>query len=86
MITGYGTLENAITAVRLGAQDYLTKPFSLGQVEVVLAQAKARFDLERVKKQAVSSDPTETLTALLERLSAIERQLHDLTSRVAPHA
>src|SRR5262245_38579476 len=47
MITGYGSLDTAINAVRLGAQDYLPKPFSLGQVDVILRQADARFELEK---------------------------------------
>jgi two-component system, OmpR family, response regulator len=40
MITGYGSLETAISAVRLGAQDYLTKPFSLDEL---LARIRARL-------------------------------------------
>src|SRR5262245_40472194 len=35
IITGYASLDSAINAVRLGAQDYLPKPFSLGQIDVV---------------------------------------------------
>ena len=45
MITGYGSLDTAISAVRLGAQDYLTKPFSLGQLGAIVGQATARFSL-----------------------------------------
>ena len=37
IVTGFASLDSAIQAVRLGAYDYLTKPFSLGQIDVVLA-------------------------------------------------
>src|SRR6185436_2666609 len=38
IVTGYGSLESAIRAVRVGAYDYLTKPFSLGQLDVILSR------------------------------------------------
>jgi two-component system, NtrC family, response regulator AtoC len=34
----YASLDSAITAVRLGAYDYLTKPLSLGQIDVLMAR------------------------------------------------
>lgn len=36
VLTGFGTLDSAVQALRLGAADYLTKPFSLDQIEAVL--------------------------------------------------
>lgn len=75
MITGYGALETAITAVRLGAQDYLTKPFSLGQVDIVLKQADARFALENERRRKADREVIAALTAIEYRLAAIERQL-----------
>ena len=47
MITGYATLDSALRAVREGAYDYLAKPFSLGQLDVMLARIKDRIGLER---------------------------------------
>jgi DNA-binding NtrC family response regulator len=43
MITGFAALDTAIQAVRSGAQDYLTKPFALGQLDVILGRATARL-------------------------------------------
>jgi len=45
MITGYATLDSALRAVREGAYDYLAKPFSLGQLDVMLARIKDRIAL-----------------------------------------
>jgi DNA-binding NtrC family response regulator len=75
IITGYGSLETAITAVRLGAQDYLTKPFSLGQVDVILKQAAARFALEQERRRKADREVVAALTAIEERLASIERHL-----------
>jgi CheY-like chemotaxis protein len=47
MITGYATLDSALRAVREGAYDYVAKPFSLGQLDVMLARIKDRIGLER---------------------------------------
>ena len=46
MITGYATLDSALRAVREGAYDYLAKPFSLGQLDVMLARIKHLIALE----------------------------------------
>ena len=32
IITGYGTLDDAIEAIHLGAQDFIKKPFDINQV------------------------------------------------------
>ena len=56
IITGYASLDSAITAVRLGAYDYLTKPFSLGQIDVLLARVEDRVALEAENRALLASD------------------------------
>ena len=51
IVTGYASLDSAIQAVRLGAYDYLTKPFSLGQIDVILARLRYRLNLEAENRQ-----------------------------------
>ena len=82
MITGYGSLETAISAVRLGAQDYLTKPFSLGQVDVILGQATARFNLEMENRQLSAGPLAKSLSSVDARLVSIEQQLRDIAARL----
>ena len=36
VITAYGTVENAVEAMKIGAFDYLTKPFSADEIEMVM--------------------------------------------------
>ncbi|HWA88009.1 MAG TPA: response regulator, partial [Opitutus sp.] len=45
MVTGHGTIESAVTCMRLGAFDYLLKPFSGSQIDVVLRKADAHRQL-----------------------------------------
>ncbi|NIP43129.1 MAG: sigma-54-dependent Fis family transcriptional regulator, partial [candidate division Zixibacteria bacterium] len=36
VITAYGTIENAVDAMRKGAYDYILKPFSPDEIEIVV--------------------------------------------------
>ena len=36
MMTGYGTVENAVQAMKLGAYDYITKPFDNEELLLIL--------------------------------------------------
>lgn len=46
MITGYGTVESAVYALKMGANDYLLKPFKLKAVLRSIEQALARSRLD----------------------------------------
>ena len=81
MITGYGSLDTAVKAVKLGAQDYLTKPFSLGQVDLILQQADAHW--AAVRQQSDSTTIATAIDAVHDRLATIEQLLRDLRRRVA---
>src|SRR6516165_4880861 len=39
LMTAYGTIENAVAAIKEGAQDYLTKPFSVEQIRRTIERA-----------------------------------------------
>jgi DNA-binding NtrC family response regulator len=47
VITAYGTIDKAVEAMRAGAYDFLTKPFSPGHLEVVIGKALEREALRR---------------------------------------
>jgi len=46
IVTGYASLDSAVEAVRAGAYDYLAKPFSTGQLQVILRRVSDRLELE----------------------------------------
>jgi two-component system response regulator AtoC len=39
MITGYGNIENAMESMKLGAYDYITKPFDLDFIKSLVKRA-----------------------------------------------
>ncbi|MGH7387331.1 MAG: sigma-54-dependent transcriptional regulator, partial [Candidatus Methylomirabilales bacterium] len=46
VLTGHPEIESAIEAMKLGAYDYLTKPFKLSDVEAVLRRAAEKRQLQ----------------------------------------
>lgn len=79
IVTGYASLDSAIQAVRLGAYDYLTKPFSLGQLDVLLGRLQDRLMLERENRRLLQQLGQrlegEGRSAVAARLDAIESRL-----------
>ena len=55
LLTGEGTVETAVQAMKLGAYDYLLKPFSLAELETLIQKAYERRQLnqENVQLKAV---------------------------------
>jgi DNA-binding NtrC family response regulator len=55
MLTGHATVETAIEAMKLGAYDYLTKPYRITELAVLVTQAaekqKLKIDNQRLRAQ-----------------------------------
>ena len=47
MITGAGTIEKAVEAIKTGAYDFIAKPFELSSLEVIMSRALERYALIR---------------------------------------
>jgi two-component system response regulator AtoC len=45
IITGHGSIESAVDAMKVGAYDYITKPFGAGQLKLVLQRMKEKVGL-----------------------------------------
>ena len=45
--TGYGSIESAVEALRLGAFDYITKPFHLDEIKILVHKAREFQTLQR---------------------------------------
>jgi DNA-binding NtrC family response regulator len=67
IITGFASLETAIEAVRLGAYDYITKPFSLDEIGV-----QVRNMMERVSLSKENSRLSLRLQELYEQLNRLQ--------------
>lgn len=82
MVTGYGTIESAVGCMRAGAFDYVLKPFSPSQIDVILKKAQTYRQLLRVNR-LLSDDPEDEDGVLVGRSPAMMR-LRQLIERVAP--
>ncbi len=51
MMTAYGTVENAVDAMKLGAYDYLLKPVSPDAIELLVARTSELIALKKENKQ-----------------------------------
>jgi len=53
MITGHGTIQSAVEAMKIGAFDYVLKPFRVGSITPVLTRALSlrRQRLEKVRRE-----------------------------------
>jgi putative nucleotidyltransferase with HDIG domain len=74
MISGMQTVESAIGALRLGAFDYLMKPFDLRQVEAVVKRALEHYELV-VAKQRYENHLEELVE---QRTAELDRALNSL--------
>src|ERR1041385_5341119 len=83
MLTAYGTVEEAIRAMKEGAQDFLTKPCKLGELEAVLEKAVQRQNLQRsntaLEREVERLQPSERFIGSAPQI----RELLHLVTRVA---
>jgi signal transduction histidine kinase len=85
VITGYGSIEMAVEAVRRGAYTFLSKPFTSEQLLVAVAQGLERRRLKAVEREAVElAQAKEQLERLDEAKSRFMLQVaHELRAPVA---
>lgn len=58
VVTGYGTVQSAVQAMKDGAYDYVTKPFSLDELRLLLERVASHLQLKtenRVLRETIKS-------------------------------
>lgn len=84
IITGYASVESAVKAMKIGAYDYLAKPFTPDEIRVVIRRALDKMDLTL---ENIYLKDALRLTAGADEIigqSRAIREVHDLISRVGP--
>ncbi|NWG01840.1 MAG: sigma-54-dependent Fis family transcriptional regulator [Syntrophaceae bacterium] len=83
IITAFGTIESAIKAMKMGAYDYITKPFQMDELTIIVKKALEnrllKKEVIRLKKEVESryhfhrligkSPPMQKIYDLIERIS-----------------
>jgi len=82
IVTGFGSVESAVECMRNGAFDYMLKPFSSDQLQVVLKKAENFNQLLKVNQYFNHAEVDETGFELLGKSQALE-QLRQLIRKVA---
>lgn len=84
MLTGHGSIETAIQAMKHGAYDYLTKPFHLPDLEVHVEKAFEKVRLARRERQRIEQLRYESPRYRLVGSSAAMQRVVHLIEKVAP--
>lgn len=84
MMTAFSTAEQAVEAMKLGAYDYLAKPFKVEEVKVLVRNALEKRDLKR-ENQRLRQEVQErfSFSGLIGKSKKM-RELYSLIERVAP--
>ncbi|MDR1469713.1 MAG: sigma-54 dependent transcriptional regulator [Spirochaetaceae bacterium] len=84
VLTGHGTVENAVDAMRHGAYDFLTKPLDLDRLSLLVKRALSIRELtlrhRRLEEELSRQFPAKAMTGN----SPAMRAVYDMIVRVAP--
>lgn len=85
MLTGQATVESAIEAMKLGAYDYLTKPYRIGELSALVTAAaeKQQLKVDNQRLRAQIARTHQTLPEIVADSPQMKEALR-LVSRVAP--
>ena len=67
IMTGYGTIASAVTAMKLGAADYVSKPFTPDEMSTVVRKALQEKEYEPGEDDVGTLVNRETIIAVLNR-------------------
>jgi DNA-binding NtrC family response regulator len=84
MLTGHGSIETAIQAMKRGAYDYLTKPFQLAELDVHIEKAFEKVRLARRERQWVEQLAFESERYHLVGAGARMKRVISLLEKIAP--
>ena len=83
IITGHGDVDNAVQAMKMGAYDYMTKPFALDHLSLVIEKAYQRACLQR-ENRILRRTQSEQVSPKLVGHSAALENVRFLIRKVAP--
>jgi DNA-binding NtrC family response regulator len=84
MLTGHATVESAIEAMKLGAYDYLSKPYRIAELDALVKQAaeKRRLRVDNARLRTLVERQTAAPEIIF--VSEAMREVMRLVERVAP--
>ncbi len=85
LMTGYGSIDSAVEAVKIGAADYLTKPFDLERLKVTFASVREESE-RRARMLEMDREVAQRFefAGMVGRGPAMQ-EVFNLIRRLAPH-
>ena len=80
IITAYASPETAVEALKLGAFDYITKPFDINEIRLIIRNLKEKIELEKRLQERES----EAFDEFIGETPQI-RHIKDIIRKVAPY-
>jgi DNA-binding NtrC family response regulator len=88
MLTQYGTIDSAVQATRLGAADYVTKPFRVEELRARLGQVMRTVELRRenrlLREQVRTKPGFGSLIGMSARMERVYKMIEKVSSRDHP--
>ena len=89
LITGYGNIEMAKQAMREGASDFITKPYNISEIPILIERNLVRHSIQRSHtrhlEKEVQSAYRATMEALLTALDTRDTETEGHSERVAAY-
>src|SRR6202140_3417984 len=85
VVTGFGTIDSAVTATRLGVADYVTKPFRVEELRSRLVRVAQAVELQQENRLLREQLRTRAGFGGLIGLSTKMQHIYKMTERVAQH-
>ncbi len=83
VVTGFGTTDGAISAMREGACDYLTKPFKVEELRIVIEKALEKKLLSNENRRLKEEHPSQSRSRNIIGHSRVMQEVHELIGQVA---
>ncbi len=83
IVTGHGDVDNAVQAMKMGAYDYMTKPFALDHLSLVMEKAYQRTCLQRENRMLRRTQSEQVSPKLVGHSTALDN-VRFLIRKVAP--
>jgi DNA-binding NtrC family response regulator len=84
VLTGHGTIEDAVNAMRSGAFDFLTKPVNLDHLSILAKRALESREMARKNRELEAEVDAQKRTSSIIGKSAEMKKVFDMIRRVAP--
>jgi putative PEP-CTERM system response regulator len=84
VLTGHGTIEDAVTAMRFGAFDFVTKPVNLDHLSLLVKRALESRELKRKNRELEAEVESERRSGAMIGKSPEMKKVQELVRRVAP--